>query len=395
MSPSVPEVVNHIFAGKLDHHHTRTFINSLDQHGRIMAEYVWVGGNGPLDLRSKTRVLDRLPSSPEDLPHWNYDGSSTGQAPGHNSDVILVPRAVFRDPFRLGDNIIVICDCHKWVKEDSGRTSGDCGSDDGINGSRLEPIESNTREPARLIFEKFAHERPLFGMEQEYCIMDQRSGRPLCWPASDEETRQSMPQGPFYCGNGFNRAFGRDVVESHARCCLHAGVKLSGINAEVMPSQWEFQVGPCEGIDMGDHLTCARYLLLRVAEIFGVTISFDPKPMQGFNGSGCHCNYSTEKMRQEGGLKHILAAIDRLAGKHKKHLAKYGEGNERRLLGMYETASMDKFTWGYGDRSASVRVGRDTKADGKGYLEDRRPASNCDPYVVSSLLVETTCVEEK
>lgn len=364
-------------------------LGNLDQHGRIMAEYVWPGGDGPLDLRSKTRVLDLpanendgLPAA-EDLPRWNFDGSSTGQARTEDSDVILVPRAVFCDPFRGSRNIIVLCDCHMWC-----------------DGS-LQPIDSNTREPARHIFAQCPDEKPLFGMEQEYCIIDRTTGLLLDGSSCPmHESNQvngnglsvRVDQRAHYCGNGLNISLGRNIAETHARLCLHAGVRLSGINAEVLSSQWEFQVGPCEGIDIGDHMVCARYLLLRVAEAYHVDISFDPKPVEGHNGSGCHCNFSTEKMRQDGGLKHILDAIERLADKHDEHLAAYGEGNERRLVGMYETASMDKFTWGFGDRSASVRVGWDTKVDGKGYLEDRRPASNCDPYVVSSLLVKTVCL---
>lgn len=342
----------------------RDFLD-LDQQGRVQAEYIWLGGTRT-DIRSKTRTLPEAPKSVAELPDWNYDGSSTNQAPGHNSEVILKPRAIFRDPFRRGENILVVCDTYT---------------------PEGEPLPTNSRAPAVKIFDQAPEDKPWYGMEQEYTLFEKDGRTPLGWPAGMNYPR---PQGPYYCSVGTENAIGRQVVEAHYRCCLYAGVTISGSNAEVMAGQWEYQVGPCVGIDAGDHMTVGRYLMHRVCEHFGVICSFDPKPIEGdWNGAGCHCNFSTEAMRQEGGEAHILAAIENLGKKHHEHIAAYGEGNERRLTGKHETASIDKFSWGYADRGCSIRVPSIVKTEHKGYLEDRRPASSCDPYRVSSMIFQT------
>ncbi|KAG5233869.1 glutamine synthetase nodule isozyme [Salix suchowensis] len=315
---------------------------------KIIAEYIWIGGSG-MDLRSKAR--------------WNYDGSSTGQAPGEDSEVILYPQAIFKDPFRRGNNILVMCDAYTPAGE---------------------PIPTNKRYNAAKIFSHpdVAAEVPWYGIEQEYTLLQKDLKWPIGWPVGG----YPGPQGPYYCGAGADKAFGRDVVDSHYKACLYAGINISGINGEVMPGQWEFQVGPSVGISAG--MSCG---LPRITEIAGVVVSFDPKPIEGdWNGAGAHTNYSTKSMRNDGGYEVIKKAIGNLQLRHKEHIAAYGEGNERRLTGRHETADIHTFSWGVANRGASVRVGRDTEKAGKGYFEDRRPASNMDPYVVTSMIAETT-----
>uniref|UniRef100_A0A804NVU9 glutamine synthetase n=1 Tax=Zea mays TaxID=4577 RepID=A0A804NVU9_MAIZE len=228
-----------------------------------------------------------------------------------------------------------------------------------------------------------------YGIEQEYTLLQKDTNWPLGWPIGGFPG----PQGPYYCGIGAEKSFGRDIVDAHYKACLYAGINISGINGEVMPGQWEFQVGPSVGISSGDQVWVARYILERITEIAGVVVTFDPKPIPGdWNGAGAHTNYSTESMRKEGGYEVIKAAIEKLKLRHKEHIAAYGEGNERRLTGRHETADINTFSWGVANRGASVRVGRETEQNGKGYFEDRRPASNMDPYVVTSMIAETTIV---
>ena len=253
-------------------------------------------------------------------------------------------------------------------------------------------LPSNTRNAAAAIFDDpaVAAEEPWFGIEQEYALLDKDTGWPLGWP----QKGFPGPQGPYYCSAGADKVVGRTIVDAHYRACLYAGIKVSGINGEVMPAQWEYQVGPCTGIDSGDQLWVSRYILDRIGELAGVVITLDPKPMPGdWNGSGCHTNYSTKTMRADGGYEAIKEACGELEKRHAEHIALYGEGNERRLTGEHETASIEAFSWGVANRGCSVRVGRDTEREGKGYMEDRRPASNMDPYVVTSKIAKTTILK--
>ena len=157
------------------------------------------------------------------------------------------------------------------------------------------------------------------------------------------------------------------------RLCLYAGVNISGINGEVLPSQWEYQVGPCVGIDMGDHLWMSRYIMMRVGEMFNVEVTFDPKPIPGdWNGSGGHSNYSTKETRASpGGWDVIQEHCKKLEKRHAVHIAAYGEGNERRLTGKHETSGINDFSWGVANRGCSIRVGRMVPIEKCGYYEVR------------------------
>ncbi|CAL1533565.1 unnamed protein product [Lymnaea stagnalis] len=340
---------------------------------QVMAEYVWIDGTGE-GIRSKCRTLDFEPQKPDDCPIWNFDGSSTYQAEGSNSDMYLYPCALFKDPFRGGKNKLVLCEVYKYNKK---------------------PAETNRRKTCKEVMSRASDAHPWFGIEQEYTLLDY-DGHPFGWPKNGFPG----PQGPYYCGVGANKVYGRDIVEAHYRACLYAGVKISGCNAETMPAQWEFQVGPSEGIDMGDHLWIARYILHRVAEDFGVIVTLDPKPMEGdWNGAGAHCNYSTKEMREPNGIKAIEEAIEKLSKHHVRHIKAYdpreGKDNERRLTGRHETSSIHDFSAGVANRGTSIRIPRQVAEDRCGYLEDRRPSSNCDPYAVTEVLVRTTVLSEQ
>jgi glutamine synthetase len=329
----------------------------------IKAEYIWVDGTEPTrKLRSKTKILADGTKEP---PEWGFDGSSTNQAEGHASDCIMRPVFWCPDPIRGGNNILVVTE----VFDAEGK-----------------PHETNTRALLRGVAEKHAAQEAWYGMEQEYTFF--KGSRPLGWP----EQGYPAPQGPFYCGVGADEVFGRPIVEAHMDACLKAGIKFAGINAEVMPGQWEFQVGPAGPLEVGDHMMIARWLLYRIAEETGVNAKLDPKPVMGdWNGAGMHTNFSTKAMRADGGIKVIEAACEKLRGKAALHIANYGAGIESRLTGKHETASYKDFSYGVGNRGASIRIPLACGQAGKGYLEDRRPCANADPYVVARLLLDTIC----
>jgi glutamine synthetase len=333
-----------------------------------IVEYVWIGGD--YELRSKTRVVNYEVTSVNDLEDWNYDGSSTNQATRQQSEVIIRPKALFNDPFRKGNNKIVLCDTYK---------------PDGT------AIHNNNRIWANSIFEQKIEEEPWFGLEQEYFLIDPKTGYPLGFDVSGK-------QGQYYCSVGRENAFGRKIMDEHLEACIYAGIKISGINLEVCPGQCEFQIGPCIGIDQGDNLWIARYFLHRIGEKYDVIINFEPKlKLLGngdWNGSGCHANYSTKNMREgngdKTGLDFINEAIDKLKYKHMEHMEVYGKGNELRMTGENETADYYKFSVSDIDRGCSIRKGSETIKNKKGYFEDRRPSSNCDPYLVTGKIYETS-----
>ena len=324
------------------------------------AEYIWTDGTEPTArLRSKTKVL----ADGADLPIWGFDGSSTNQAPGDKSDCVLRPVFSCPDPLRGGDNKLVMAE---------------------VLYTDLTPHVSNHRAKLVPIAEKFAGQEPLFGIEQEYNFF--QDGRPFGFPLGGFPA----PQGMYYCGIGADEVFGREIVEAHMDACIEAGIGISGINAEVMPGQWEFQVGPLSPLDVSDQLWLARWLLYRIAEDFGIAVTISPKPAEGdWNGAGAHTNFSTNGMRSS--YDAVITACEALGKRIEEHIEGYGDGIEGRLTGQHDTAPYDVFNYAVSDRGASVRIPWQVEKDQKGYIEDRRPNANMDPYVVTRLIVDTCC----
>ncbi len=255
------------------------------------------------------------------------------------------------------------------------------------------PHVSNARFQLRQIYEKTKDYKPWVGFEQEYTLFS--DNRPFQWP----KDKNPRPQGPFYCGVGSLQVYGRFLVEAHRELCEKAGLFLYGVNAEVMPSQWEFQIG-YRGIEeelvnplnISDQLWIARYLLHRLSEEFHIHVSLDNKPMKGdWNGAGLHTNFSTKDIRNpktcDMFLKKTLEALEK---NHIKHIAQYGYNLKDRLTGHHETCSINEFKSGTAHRGASIRL--QIKKEGGSYFEDRRPGANADPYKVSKCLLETVCL---
>ncbi len=337
------------------------------------AEYLWLDGAKPTQqLRSKTRVLEYSENyTLTDFPQWGFDGSSTGQATGDNSDCELKPVSFIADPIRGTGNYLVMCEVF---------------TADG------EVHPTNTRAELRSLMEKSKDQDPFIGFEQEYTFM--KGNTPLGWPRDG----YPAPQGPFYCGVGAKNVFGREIVEDHLEACSEAGISIYGINAEVMPGQWEFQIGyrsiegeAADPLTIADHTWYARYILHRIAEEYGVAVSFENKPVKGdWNGAGMHTNFSTKDMRDPSkGMITIESAIQKLGENHEKHIAAYGFGLNERLTGEHETCDINTFKFGVSDRGASIRIPMSTSQQGYGYFEDRRPGANSDPYQVGSRLLET------
>ncbi len=340
--------------------------------------YIWMDGAEPTQkLRSKMRIVphSNREMTLADFPEWGFDGSSTYQAKGHDSDLILKPVRFINDPILGEGNYLLLCE----VMNPDGTT----------------PHKTNTRSRlSYLMANGGAQHEPWIGFEQEYTLF--KGQIPLGWP----DRGYPAPQGPFYCGVGADEVFGREISESHAQACLDAGIMLFGTNAEVMPGQWEFQVGyrgldneSADPLTVSDHLWLARWLLYRIGEEYDITATLHPKPVKGdWNGAGKHTNFSTKAMRdRRSGMSAIEQAIERLSKRHDEHIAVYGHGLEERLTGKHETAHISNFSSGIGNRGASIRIPRPVALNGCGYLEDRRPGANADPYQVAAILIETIC----
>ena len=297
----------------------------------IKLEYIWIDGTKPPNkLRSKTKIITE------------FDGTINGPSgcPIWSFDGSSTNQAsgdksdCVLQPVRLYENPLDGYNSYIVMCE--------------VLNTDETPHKTNGRFKLREIMNGNQDE-PWVGIEQEYTLF--KDGRPLGWSKEGEPTSQ----GDYYCG----RNIGEDIARKHMDACIKC-----------------------------------RWLLEKICAKDGITVSLDPKPVKGdWNGAGAHTNFSTKTMREDDGVNEIFDAIERLAQNHKEHIEVYGDGNERRLTGEHETCDINTFRWGISDRGASIRVPWQVSIDGKGYLEDRRPAANIDPYLVCWRLIKTICGE--
>ena len=324
-------------------------------------EYIWLDGYVPTqNMRSKTKMIKDFDGKLESCPVWAFDGSSTQQAEGGSSDCLLKPVSIFPDPTRENGFLVMteVMNPDGSPHPSNGRATIDDDDDDFW-----------------------------FGFEQEYFIMDTDTDLPLGFPPGG----YPGPQGLYYCGVGGNQVRGRELVESHLKKCLDMGIVLTGVNAEVAVGQWEFQCFSKDTLKACDDLWVSRYVLFKMAEDYGYDIDIRPKPVTGdWNGSGCHTNFSNHTMRTASDKEYFISVLSSLENRHILHISSYGEDNHKRLTGLHETQSIDQFSYGVSDRGASIRIPVYTvEHNWNGYLEDRRPASNADPYKILSHIVGT------
>jgi glutamine synthetase len=324
-------------------------------------EYLWLDGCNPTQIRSKTKIVKSFGRNGGEAPIWGFDGSSTQQAEGNSSDCVLKPVRVYPNPLDTDSSIVL---CEVWNVNDT-------------------PHKTNTRRELEETFVDLESDIDEWvGFEQEYTLYE--NNKPYGWP----DIGEPPPQGDYYCG----RNIGENIMKEHMNACINAGISICGTNAEVMLGQWEYQIGAGGSIHMSDDLWVARWLMERICEKHELSVSLHPKPIAGdWNGAGCHTNFSTGEMREDGGFDKIIEACEKLSENPQEHIDVYGQDNDQRLTGEHETCSIEEFRYGVSDRGASIRIPWQVEKDGCGYLEDRRPSSNCDPYKVSRKLVETIC----
>lgn len=346
----------------------------------MRVEYLWLGkdkyteyihGDNTLKVLRKifyTKVKTINLSLNEDfnksfIDHiWSFDGSSTGHIipdlnNNLNTEIILKPVKMYKHPFDL--DYLILCECYY------------------MNGT---PHESNTRSQVLDTFKKYEDMNPWFGLESEYLFMD--NNNIYGW-----NMNQLPEQNEYYCGTSQYHPYLRNIVEEHYNKCLNIGIHICGYNAEVMPSQWEFQIGPYGPICVSDDLTVARYILERLANEYQLYINYHPKPLKDYNGSGCHHNFSCDETRsltKENYKEYYERKMESFNESHKETLEAYGDYNKDRLTGIHETSNMNDFTYGYGTRHTSIRV----PLLSVNYIEDRRPSANCDPYLSCEALLK-------
>lgn len=325
-------------------------------------EYIWLDGYSPTQsLRGKTKVVKDFGGKLEDCEDWCFDGSSTQQAEGGSSDCILKPVHMIQDPDRM-NAYIVMCE---------------------VMNADGTPHPTNGRATIEDDDNDF-----WFGFEQEYFLWDTETNLPPGFPLGG----YPPPQGPYYCSVGAKNAYCRDLVEEHLDLCIEADINIEGINAEVAAGQWEFQCFAKGAKQAGDEIWMARYLLERVGEKYGLAIEYHPKPLgdTDWNGSGMHANFSNSVLRECGDEATYMKICQAFEPRVKEHIAVYGADNDQRLTGKHETQRIDQFSYGVSDRGASIRIPVGVVTNGwKGWLEDRRPASNADPYRVAAEIIKT------
>jgi len=322
----------------------------------MIVEYVWI--DGQKQLRSKVRKLSKVKSL-KDIPEWTFDGSSTQQSTLECSDLVLKPAKLYHSPF--ASDFLVLCEVY---------------TPEGI------PHTTNHRVKLCCMFGGTKELGILVGVEQEYILLNDI----LPYGFKDSHSVRNC-----YCSVGYDKVRGREIAEQHFNYCIEAGIKISGMYAEVTPSQWEYQLGPADPLTIADDLWMSRYILCRIAESYKATVTFHPKPFPNYNGSGCHINISTKQSRQSwDGVMNLVE----LLSKHHTYLMKvYGEDNQKRLTGTHETSHYSNCSYGIMNRSVSIRIPYLTYKNKRGYVEDRRPAANIDPYEAFTAILEVIVKE--
>ena len=326
-------------------------------------EYIWLDASQ--NFRSKVKVLNnnnRIDLSDlSQIPVWNYDGSSTGQAQIQDSEVLLHPKKVYTNSILINFPVLVLCDTYN--PKTNARTS---------------------YYDAEQIFKKYEKNEPMFGLEQEFYMYNTKG-------EISEKTLEIASSGAYYCSVGPQCSRTRKYILDVMYMAIQLGIKVTGMNYEVAPGQAELQV--CNiGLDACYDLLMIRYLLVRLGENYNIVPNFEPKILSDENGSGCHINFSTLEMRQMTNVTELHQTIHKMCKNLEKEHTKfideyYGVGNKDRLSGSCETCSYQEFKIKKGGRNASIRVPNEGN-----YFEDRRPSSNIDPYLACSKLLE--CVME-
>lgn len=343
---------------------------------KIVAEYIWLDYSN--QYRSKTKIFNISSETDEETskylmlstyPDWNYDGSSAGDIPHNeddNTECLLYPIALYDNPFHTSNDktkyMLVLCN-NSYILKDK-----EYGIHD-IMFNYFCDIKSKLEE-----------EQYMFGFEQEFFMIDIKTGLPLGINNFNE-----VIQGDYYCGNGYYNVRGRDFLLDTQEKLINAGINITGFNYEVAPGQAEFQV--CDyDMEALFQLLMLRFILIRNGETYDIHISFNNIIHDGdnINNTGCHINISNFKMRQNNGIETINKKINELKDKTPTNANEFneifGEDNTERLCGKLETSNWNEFSWGIGTRHTSIRIPTQVFKDKKGYFEDRRPGGNVDPF---------------